>query len=40
MFFWQSLQAAAVLIAVPVALLFNLLLDKFATGFTMGAVKG
>ena len=39
-FFWQSLQAAAVLIAVPVALLFNAFLDRFISGFTMGAVKG
>jgi multiple sugar transport system permease protein len=39
-FFWQSLQAAAVLVAVPIALLFNLFLDKFVAGFTMGAVKG
>ncbi len=39
-FFWQSLQAAAVLIAVPLALLFNSFLDRFVSGFTMGAVKG
>ncbi len=39
-FFWQSLQGAAVLIAVPIALLFNFFLDKFVSGFTMGAVKG
>ncbi|MFN2556697.1 MAG: carbohydrate ABC transporter permease [Nitriliruptorales bacterium] len=39
-FFWQSLQAAAVLVAVPIAFVFNLLLDRFITGFTMGAVKG
>jgi multiple sugar transport system permease protein len=39
-FFWQSLQAAAILIAVPIAFAFNLLLERFITGFTMGAVKG
>jgi multiple sugar transport system permease protein len=39
-FFWQSLQAATVLVAVPIALVFNLFLDRFITGFTMGAVKG
>jgi multiple sugar transport system permease protein len=38
-FFWQSLQASAVLTAVPIAFLFNLFLDRFVTGFTMGAVK-
>ncbi len=39
-FFWQSLQAATILVAVPIAFVFNLFLDRFITGFTMGAVKG
>ena len=39
-FFWQSLQGAVILIAVPIALIFNAFLDRFITGFTMGAVKG
>jgi ABC-type glycerol-3-phosphate transport system permease component len=39
-FFWQSLQAGAILVAVPIAFVFNLLLERFITGFTMGAVKG
>ncbi len=39
-FFWQSLQAAAIVVAIPIAVLFNLLLKRFITGFTMGAVKG
>jgi multiple sugar transport system permease protein len=39
-FFWQSLQAAAIAVAVPIAFVFNLFLDRFITGFTMGAVKG
>jgi ABC-type glycerol-3-phosphate transport system permease component len=39
-FFWQSLQAAVVLVAIPIALLFNAFLDRFISGFTMGAVKG
>jgi multiple sugar transport system permease protein len=39
-FFWQSLQAATVLVAVPIAFVFNLFLDRFVAGFTMGAVKG
>jgi multiple sugar transport system permease protein len=38
-FYWQSLQAATVLIALPIAFVFNLFLDRFITGFTMGAVK-
>ncbi|WP_157610120.1 hypothetical protein [Spirillospora albida] len=36
---WQSLQAATVITAVPSAFLFNLFLDRFVTGLTMGAVK-
>lgn len=39
-FFWQSLQAATILVAVPIAFVFNLFLDKFVAGFTQGAVKG
>lgn len=39
-FFWQSLQATTVLVAVPIAFVFNLFLDKFVSGFTQGAVKG
>jgi multiple sugar transport system permease protein len=39
-FFWQSLQAATVAVAIPIAVVFNLFLDRFITGFTMGAVKG
>jgi multiple sugar transport system permease protein len=39
-FFWQSLQAASIVVAVPIAFLFNLLLERFIAGFTMGAVKG
>jgi len=39
-FYWQSLQAAAIVVAVPIALVFNLFLDKVISGFTMGAVKG
>jgi multiple sugar transport system permease protein len=39
-FFWQSLQAATVLVAAPIAAVFNIFLDRFIAGFTMGAVKG
>ena len=39
-FFWQSLQAAVVFVALPIAFVFNLLLGRFISGFTMGAVKG
>ena len=39
-FYWQSLQAAVVVVALPIAFVFNLLLQRFIAGFTMGAVKG
>lgn len=39
-FFWQSLQAGTILIAIPIAFVFNLFLARFISGFTMGAVKG
>jgi multiple sugar transport system permease protein len=39
-FFWQSLMAAAAIVAIPIALLYNLFLDRFIAGFTLGAVKG
>jgi multiple sugar transport system permease protein len=39
-YFWQSLMAAAVIVAIPVALLYNIFLDRFIAGFTLGAVKG
>ena len=39
-FFWQSLQAATLLVAIPIALIFNAFLKRFIAGFTMGAVKG
>jgi len=39
-FFWQSLMAAAAIVAIPVALLYTVFLDRFVAGFTLGAVKG
>ena len=39
-FFWQSLQAATIIVALPLAFVFNLFLDRFIAGFTQGAVKG
>jgi multiple sugar transport system permease protein len=39
-FFWQSLQAANIIVALPIAFVFNLFLARFISGFTMGAVKG
>ncbi|MGV2434042.1 MAG UNVERIFIED_CONTAM: carbohydrate ABC transporter permease [Anaerolineae bacterium] len=39
-YFWQPLLAAAVIVAIPVGLVYNLFLDRLIQGFTMGAVKG
>ena len=39
-FYWQSLMASALFVAVPVALLYNAFLNRFIQGFTLGAVKG
>ncbi|MCL4876331.1 MAG: carbohydrate ABC transporter permease [Anaerolineae bacterium] len=39
-FFWQSLMAAAVFVALPIAVVYNLFLNRFVSGLTMGAVKG
>jgi ABC-type glycerol-3-phosphate transport system permease component len=39
-FFWQSLMAAAALVALPVGIAYNFFLDRLVAGFTMGAVKG
>ena len=38
--YWQSLMASAMIVAVPVALIYNLFLNRFIQGFTLGAVKG
>lgn len=39
-FFWQSLLASTVIVAIPVGIVYNLFLDRLVAGFTMGAVKG
>jgi multiple sugar transport system permease protein len=38
-YFWGSLMGACVIASVPIALLYNLFLDRFIAGFTVGAVK-
>ena len=37
---WGALMAAALVTSVPIAIVYNLFLDRFIEGFTMGAVKG
>jgi multiple sugar transport system permease protein len=39
-FYWQSLMAAAAIVALPVGFVYNFFLDRLVAGFTMGAVKG
>lgn len=39
-FYWQSLMAAAALVAIPIGIVYNLFLDRLIAGFTLGAVKG
>ena len=38
-FFWGSLMAAALIAGIPVAILYNIFLDRFITGMTGGAIK-
>src|SRR6185295_12174675 len=39
-YFWGSLMAACFIASVPIAILYNLFVDRFISGFTDGAVKG
>jgi multiple sugar transport system permease protein len=38
-YFWGSLMAACLVTSLPTALLYNMFLDRFIAGFTVGAVK-
>ena len=38
-YYWGSLMAACVITSVPIAIVYNLFLDRFIAGFTVGAVK-
>lgn len=38
-FFWGSLMAGALLVGVPVAIVYNLFLDRFISGITGAAIK-
>lgn len=39
-YYWGALMAACLITSIPIAFLYNLLLDRFIAGFTVGAVKG
>jgi multiple sugar transport system permease protein len=38
-YFWGSLMAACLIASVPVAIVYNLFVDRFVAGFTVGAIK-
>jgi multiple sugar transport system permease protein len=38
-YYWGSLMAACLITSVPIAIVYNLFLDRFIAGFTIGAVK-
>jgi multiple sugar transport system permease protein len=38
-YYWGSLMAASLVTSLPVAIVYELFLDRFVSGFTMGAVK-
>ncbi len=38
-YYWGSLMAACLITSLPIALLYNMFLDRFIAGFTVGAVK-
>ena len=38
-YYWGSLMAACLIASLPTAFLYNLFLDRFIAGFTVGSVK-
>jgi multiple sugar transport system permease protein len=38
-YYWGSLMAACLITSVPISILYNLFLDRFIAGFTVGAIK-
>lgn len=38
-YYWGSLMAACLIASLPIAILYNLFLDRFLAGFTVGSVK-
>ncbi len=38
-YYWGSLMAACLIASLPTAILYNLFLDRFIAGFTVGSVK-
>jgi multiple sugar transport system permease protein len=38
-YYWGSLMAACLITSVPIAIVYNVFLDRFIAGFTVGAIK-
>lgn len=38
-YFWGSLMAACLIASVPIAIIYNFFVDRFISGFTVGAIK-
>ena len=38
-YYWGSLMAACLVASLPIGILYNLFLDRFISGFTVGAIK-
>ena len=38
-YFWGSMMAACLIASVPIAIIYNLFVDRFVVGFTVGAIK-
>jgi multiple sugar transport system permease protein len=38
-YFWGSMMAACLIASVPIAIVYNLFVDRFVAGFTVGAIK-
>jgi multiple sugar transport system permease protein len=39
-FYWGSLMAACLITSIPIAIVYNMFIDRFIAGLTAGAVKG
>lgn len=38
-YYWGSLMAACLIASVPIAIVYNFFVDRFVSGFTVGAIK-
>jgi multiple sugar transport system permease protein len=38
-YYWGSLMAACLITSVPIAIVYNFFVDRFVSGFTVGAIK-